>query len=111
MVHSVGFRFTFLVCLLANAAGFSQLSTDHGGIRKLLQPVQGPADDTGDIRITFVGTSAELAAAVARGAHHIEVTAHLDLTSLSSSGNTILGILPTTVKSIRVCPCLVPSSV
>lgn len=62
-----------------------------------------------------VATPEELLAAVQRGVQHIEVTDHLDLTTLEPPGDDyevtasenapdiLLGVVPQAVKSIRVC--------
>ena len=60
---------------------------------------------------TVVRTAEEFRAALLRGAPHIELQSHIDLSHLPlAAGNRILGIIPNSVKSIRVlfslcCPC------
>ena len=62
--------------------------------------------NTGDAApFSRVGTAEALAAAVARGDVHIEITAHLDLTGLTLPRNQQAIFEPlTTTLSVRVCP-------
>lgn len=58
--------------------------------------------------VTAVRTAQELVKAVEAGAAHIEIQEHLDLTGISPMGNldpgpVLLGELPLSVQSIRVC--------
>lgn len=59
--------------------------------------------------MTVVGSAEELQAAVVAGAPHIELQAHIDLTSTallridSLPVDLHLGQVPTTVRSITVC--------
>ena len=67
------------------------------------------AGDTGGAeaprQFSRVGTAEALAAAVARGDVHIEITAHLDLTGLTLPRNQQAIFEPlTTTLSVRVCP-------
>jgi hypothetical protein len=52
--------------------------------------------------VTVVTTAAALQEAVVAGEPHIEVQAHLNLTSLPLIQNRLLGTIPPTIKSIRV---------
>ena len=96
--------------LLAHAARGAdhQLSRYHdAGLRHLMQTAPAlPAGDTPGFQITVVDTAAQFSAAVTSGAAHIEVRGHLDLSSLEPAGDTALGTLPSSVKSIRVCSCV-----
>lgn len=56
--------------------------------------------------LTVVTTAEELRVALLAGAEHIEVREHLDLTTLElQAGNRILGVVPESVRSIRVGLC------
>lgn len=52
--------------------------------------------------VTPVKTALELQSAIAKGAKHIEIQEHLDLTDLQLVGDELLGTIPATVKTIRV---------
>lgn len=61
--------------------------------------------------VTAVHTAQELVRAVEDGATHIEIRAHLDLTSILPRGNldpgpVLLGELPLSIQSFRVRCCL-----
>ena len=63
--------------------------------------------------ITAVRSAAELLQAVEAGAQHIEIRKHLDLTGISprqnlDPGPVLLGEVPLSLQSIRVCPGLPP---
>lgn len=65
----------------------------------------------GEAERTIVTTPEQLQEAVQRGDEHIEVQKHLDLTGLAMQNcgggvNCILGAVPATVKTIRVCQSL-----
>jgi len=70
-------------------------------------PVSVPAQAVGNVdAVTEVATPQELQQAVMQGARHIEVTAHMDLTSLDAAlhpGGILLGVVSDTTRSIRVC--------
>lgn len=54
-------------------------------------------------QITKVDTAARLKDAIDKGAEHIELESHMDLTDLDMiEGNSLLGTLPESIKSIRV---------
>lgn len=93
-----------LSSLACSTAHMVQLARRNGALRQLMQTVPALlADDAPLVGITVVETALQFSAAVAAGAEHIEVQGHMDLTSLEPSGDTVLGTLPSTVKSIRVC--------
>ena len=71
----------------------------HSGQMRVLQ-------DTGQASPVAASTGPELMEAVFQGAEHILLTAHVDLVALrnESTGDYLLGKIPTTIKSIRVCP-------
>ena len=71
------------------------VSRDHQ-----LRKIQESAASAG---ATAVSTAEELADAVTKGVEHIELRNHLDLTNWNKGEDTILGFLPKTVKSMRVC--------
>lgn len=52
--------------------------------------------------VTVVTTAQQFKSAVVRGDEHIELQAHLDMSTVDPVDFRILGILPETVKSIRV---------
>lgn len=67
-----------------------------------------PAEDA----VTAVATPAQLQNAIQQGARHIEITAHMDLTSLDAApnpGDILLGYFSDTTRSIKVCPAPVAS--
>lgn len=71
--------------------------------------LQGSSEDV-TASVTVVVTAQELQRAVVAGTPHIEVQAHLDLTTLPLLPNGRLlgteeGVLPQDVKSITVRPC------
>lgn len=55
------------------------------------------------ITVTVVQTAQQLKDAVVRGDAHIEIQAHLDLSTIEPVDFRMLGVLPDTVKSIQVC--------
>jgi hypothetical protein len=70
-----------------------------------LQEAPGPA---GEAEVTYVMTPEELHAAVSQGARHIEITEHLDLTTLKAdttlpSATLFYLDLSSSIRSIRVC--------
>ena len=67
--------------------------------RELRSRPRGVLQAAGD-NVTVVETALQLRTAVAEGASHIEIRAHLDLTALDGGSN--LGAIPPGVKSIRV---------
>lgn len=60
-----------------------------------------------ELQVTVVTTAVALQKAVVAGMPHIEIQAHLDLTTLQKVGNStrLLGRIPPSVKSIRVRCC------
>lgn len=72
-----------------------------GGLQKVRRALQQAEE------VTVVQTADELQAAVVIGKAHIEIQAHLNLTSLKVRGGSgaaqeLLGTVPATVQSIRV---------
>ena len=70
-------------------------------------PVAVPAQAVGNMdAVTEVATPKQLQQAVQQGARHIEVTTHMDLSSLDAAlypGGVLLGVFSDTTRSIRVC--------
>ena len=101
------------IVLLAHAArGANQQYSfrQDVGLRRLMQTAPAsPLDDTSAFEPIVVNSAVQFAAAVASGAEHIELQSHLDLTSLELSGDTALGTLPSSIKSIRVCLNFLPA--
>jgi hypothetical protein len=99
-------------CVLAHTQGAEQVLKYQGNLpsamRRSLQQVSGPAGAINNEGVRYVKTPEELQAAVSEGARHIQITDHLDLTTLepskifpTSSLPTILGVSNNTV-SIQV---------
>jgi hypothetical protein len=74
-------------------------------ILRALHEAPGPA---GEAEVTYVMTPEELHAAVSEGARHIEITEHLDLTTLKADTTLTSATLfyldfASSTRSIRVC--------
>lgn len=71
------------------------------------EPASVPAQAVGDLdAVTKVATPEELQQAVMEGVRHIEVIAHMDLTSLDEAfypDGFLLGVFSDATRSIRVC--------
>lgn len=87
---------------------------DMSNVGSFVQMADRGLLDTTDAAVTVVTTAAGLQTAVKAGKPHIEIQAHLDLTTLDTvtcdNGACILGVgsngyIPSTVKSIRVRTC------
>lgn len=116
-----------LLALLANhstqaaaaRASKSPLQSLWTQTRALLQdgddadsPSKTPAKDdsgsSGADSVTVVKTARALQDAVQKGEAHIEIQQHLDLTGLKPiTRGLLLGVVPETVRSIRVCCLLI----
>lgn len=56
-----------------------------------------------EVNVSIVMTAEDLQMAFKSGAAHVEIRAHLDLTTLPLVNSMLLGEVPSTMKTVRVC--------